>query len=76
MQLDADSQPNVSLPADLESPRAKLVYLYLAAYGTARADRLCGDLEMKKGTVLSIARTLRDRGYLERTDGRYELTRA
>ncbi|WP_049926015.1 helix-turn-helix domain-containing protein [Halopiger goleimassiliensis] len=73
MQIDAETEPNVTLPEDLESPRAKLVYLYLAAYGTARVDRLCGDLGMKKGTVLSISRSLRDRGHLEREDGKFVL---
>ncbi|SDQ47693.1 helix-turn-helix domain-containing protein [Natronobacterium texcoconense] len=75
MQQSADSptKRNVSIPDDLESPRAKLVYHYLAAHGSCPADRLCTDLELSKGTVLSITGTLRKRGYLERRDGRYEL---
>ncbi|WP_408959131.1 MarR family transcriptional regulator [Natrinema sp. 74] len=64
---------DVSLPTDLDSARAKLVYLYLAAGGSATADELCNDLVINKGTVLSITGTLRDRGYLERQDGQFEL---
>ena len=64
---------DVSLPDDLESPRAKLLYLYLSACGGATADDVCESLEMDKGSALSIAGTLRDRGYVRRQDGSYEL---
>lgn len=64
---------DVSIPTDLDSARAKLVSLYLAAAGGATADDLRDELAVTKGTVLSITGTLRDRGYLERRDGRYEL---
>lgn len=64
---------DVSLPTELDSARAKLVYLYLAASDGATAEDLCTDLAVTKGAVLSITGTLRERGYLERTDGRYEL---
>jgi DNA-binding MarR family transcriptional regulator len=64
---------DVSIPTDLDSARAKLVSLYLAAAGGATADDLRDELAVTKGTVLSITGTLRDRGHLERRDGRYEL---
>ncbi|OAQ53612.1 hypothetical protein HTG_04975 [Natrinema mahii] len=73
MTRSATTTPDVSLPTDLDSARAKLVYLYLVATDGATADDLCDDLAVTKGTVLSITGTLRDRGYLERRDGRYEL---
>jgi len=50
------------------------VYLYLAAVGNATADDLCDDLEVGKGSVFSTTGTLRDRGYLERRDGRFDRT--
>lgn len=56
----------VSVPTDLETPRAKLVYLYVAACEGATIDDLCESLELSKGTALTIANTLRDRGHLER----------
>ncbi|WP_254763492.1 helix-turn-helix domain-containing protein [Natrinema marinum] len=64
---------DASIPTDLDSARAKLVYLYLAAVGSATAEDLCEELAVNKGTVLSITGTLRDRGYLERRNGRFEL---
>ncbi|MFA9501378.1 MarR family transcriptional regulator [Natrinema sp. H-ect1] len=73
MTRAATTTPAVSIPTDLDSARAKLVYLYLAATDGATADDLCDDLAVTKGTVLSITGTLRDRGYLERRDGRFEL---
>lgn len=62
-----------SLPADLESPRSKLVYLYLTVRGGATADELRDDLAMKKGAVLAIVGTLRDEGYVRHDDGEYVL---
>lgn len=64
---------DVSIPADLESARAKLVYLYVATSDGASIEQLRRDLGVKKGTVLSITGTLRDRGHLERTDSGFEL---
>lgn len=61
----------VSVPADLESARAKLVYLYLAVRGDATADDVCDALDIDKGSVLTIAGTLRERGYVRRENGRY-----
>ncbi|AGB32449.1 hypothetical protein C488_12333 [Natrinema pellirubrum DSM 15624] len=73
MERSTTTTPAVSIPTDLDSARAKLVYLYLAATDGATADDLCDDLAVTKGAVLSITGTLRERGYLERRDGRYEL---
>ncbi|MDQ2051367.1 MarR family transcriptional regulator [Natronolimnohabitans sp. A-GB9] len=73
MQSEMDSTPNVSLPADLESPRAKLVYLYVAVSAGTTLDQLRDDLGVRKGTALSITSTLRERGYLERTEAGFEL---
>lgn len=61
----------VSLPDDLDSSRAKLVYLCLAVYGESTADELCQRLEMDKGSALSVVSTLRKRGHIERENGRY-----
>jgi len=73
MQPDGHFQSTESVPDDLESPRAKLVYLYVAASDGATVEELCADLCVKKGTALSITGTLRDRGYLERTESGFEL---
>ncbi|MDG5820357.1 helix-turn-helix domain-containing protein [Natronococcus sp. A-GB7] len=71
MQLE--TRPDVSIPGSLESAQAKLLYLYLREWPDASADELCAALDVEKGTVLSIARTLRERGYVERDGGRYRL---
>ncbi|QFU82953.1 MarR family transcriptional regulator [Natronorubrum aibiense] len=73
MHYDGQSRSSVSIPTDLESPRAKLVYLYLSAWPTATTEELCTALDLNTGTVLSITSTLRTRGYLERTDSGFEL---
>ena len=73
MRSTTTTELDESIPTDIDSPRSKLVYIYLSAVGSATADELCDDLAVSKGTILSITGTLRHRGYLERRDGRYEL---
>ncbi|TYL37679.1 MarR family transcriptional regulator [Natronococcus pandeyae] len=73
MKLDGQSRATVSVPDDFESAQAKLVYLYLRVRSESTADEICTALDVDKGAVLSITRTLRNRGHLERVDGRYRL---
>lgn len=73
MNAAAGKQVDASVPDDLESPRAKLVYFYVAVAGEACADDLCASLGLQKGTALSIIGTLRERGHVERTDSGYRL---
>ena len=58
------------LPTELESPRAKLVYLYLRG-NAASIDDLESDLGVRKITLYSILRTLRERDLVEKRDGRF-----
>ena len=64
---------DVAVPTDLESGRSKLVYLYVAVCDGATMQQLCEDLDLRTGTALSITGTLRDGGYLERTDEGFEV---
>ncbi|MXV63985.1 MarR family transcriptional regulator [Natronorubrum sp. JWXQ-INN-674] len=73
MSQNAQPRSTVSVPADVESAQAKLVYLYLSVYPDATPADICGSLEMTKGAVLSITGTLRERGHIERTDSGFEL---
>lgn len=59
------------VPDDLESPRAKLVYIYLEATGGATIDELGEILAMKKINTLSVLRSLSNAGYVERTGSEY-----
>ncbi|ELY52860.1 MULTISPECIES: helix-turn-helix domain-containing protein [Natronococcus] len=68
-----DSRPTVSIPDDFDSAQAKLIYLYLREWPNASADEVCAALGVEKGAFLSVARTLRERDYVERVDGRYRL---
>ncbi|ARS88824.1 MarR family transcriptional regulator [Natrarchaeobaculum aegyptiacum] len=68
-----DTDLDLSVPPALESPRAKLIYLYVSARDGATVEQLQVDLAIKKGTALSIASTLRKRGFLERTDDGFDI---
>ncbi|ELZ00511.1 MULTISPECIES: helix-turn-helix domain-containing protein [Natrialba] len=73
MQLSERPTADVSIPDEFDSAQAKVVYLYLHVWPGSTADDLCAALSINKGTVLSIIRTLRKRGYVERDEGQYRL---
>lgn len=60
-----------SVPSDLESPRAKLVYLFLSTHGEATVSELQSGLDMKKISLYSILSTLCDRGLIDQDAERY-----
>ncbi|WP_345778222.1 TrmB family transcriptional regulator [Halobaculum rubrum] len=68
-----EATPMTQLPNGVSSPRAKLVYLYLATHGAVREDNLCDGLSMKRISLYSILQTLREAGHVEKSDGRYAL---
>ncbi|MDG5820040.1 MarR family transcriptional regulator [Natronococcus sp. A-GB7] len=59
------------LPTEIESPQAKLVYLYLEASGGATASDLNEVLAMKKIGVLSVLNCLTEEGLVEKNGADY-----
>jgi predicted transcriptional regulator len=70
MSVQRPTTPERELPTELESPRAKLVYLYLRT-DTASIDDLQSDLGVQKITLYSILRTLRERELVEKRGGQF-----
>jgi sugar-specific transcriptional regulator TrmB len=56
------------LPTGVESPRGKLVYLYLATAESATLEELHDELDVPRITLYSVLKTLRGRD-LVREDG-------
>jgi Sugar-specific transcriptional regulator TrmB. len=54
-----------TVPSELESPRAKLVYLFLSTHGEATVSELQSCLDMKKISLYSILSTLCERGLID-----------
>jgi DNA-binding IclR family transcriptional regulator len=67
------SSTDVAVPADLNSPRAKLVFLYLSTHEGATIGELQENLAMKKIALYSILKTLRERGLVGQETDRYVL---
>lgn len=63
-----------TLPTDLDSPRAKLVYLYLRGSEGATVDELATDLGMTRLALYSVLRTLRRRELVGKERGRFVTT--
>jgi len=59
------------VPNDLESARAKLVYLTLQASDGATAQELGDLLSMKQINILSVLNSLSGSGYIERSGSEY-----
>lgn len=59
------------IPEAIDSPRAKLVYLYLEAVGRASIDELGTVLVMKKITLLSVLQSLMSDGLVEKRGDEY-----
>lgn len=63
----------VEVPAEIDSPRGKLVYLYLATHGAVTDDELCDGLDMTRLSLYSVLDTLRGADIVAREDSRYTL---
>jgi predicted transcriptional regulator len=62
------------VPDDLESARAKLVYVYLQATGGATIEDLGETLAMKKINALSVLNSLANAGHVDREETEYVVT--
>lgn len=72
MSVQRPTTREEGLPTELESPRAKLVYLYLDhRTDGASIDDLQSDLDVQKITLYSILRTLRERELVEKRSGQF-----
>ena len=65
---------HIEVPRDVQSPRAKLVYLALATGGEATVEELQAALAMTKLTLYGVLRALVERGLVEEVEGRYEVS--
>ncbi|WP_152041762.1 helix-turn-helix domain-containing protein [Salinigranum salinum] len=65
---------HAEVPEEIQSPRAKLVYLSLAAGGPANVDELQSRLSTTKLTLYGVLGTLSERGLVERKRGRYAVS--
>lgn len=63
------------LPGELQSPRGKLVYLYLVQSDGATLADLKADLDLGALTLYSVLKTLRERGLVRREDDRFVTAR-
>ncbi|WP_248515153.1 MarR family transcriptional regulator [Salinarchaeum laminariae] len=63
--------PLEPLPDDLDSPRAKLVFLTLSVAGPTTVAELQNALDVPKLTLLSVLDTLASRELVERTENGY-----
>lgn len=63
------SEPPATVPSDLESPRAKLVYLSIATAEEPTVSELQEMLDIPKLSLLSVVGLLAARDHVERTEG-------
>ena len=71
LETETASAAAPALPRELQSPRAKLVYLYLTTNGDATVSEMGESLGMKKLSLYSILKTLRSEGLVDCDGDRY-----
>lgn len=59
------------LPGELESPRGKLIYLYLTQSDGSTLSDLKRDLDLGALTLYSVLKTLRERDLVRKEDDRF-----
>lgn len=74
MTVSQSQSRTLALPAEVDSPRAKLVYLYLQTTGGATLSDLRDELDLPKLTLFSVLKTLRSRELVECENDRYRVT--
>jgi len=74
MTVSQSQSRTLALPAEVDSPRAKLVYLYLQTAGGATLSDLRDELDVPKLTLFSVLKTLRSRELVECEDDWYRVT--
>ncbi len=72
----AETTSRLSMPTELRSPRAKLVYLFLSMHGTATVGELQDSLNMKKIALYSILKCLEKQGLIAKDGDQYTLQSA
>jgi len=63
--------PDLTVPGSIDSPRAKLVHLYIDAVSGATVDELRSALGLKRISLYSVLGTLEDRDLVEQRNDRY-----
>ena len=68
-------QTTNTLPGELQSPRGKLVYLYLHQSDGATVPDLKADLDLDSLTLYSVLKTLRERELVRKESDRFVTAR-
>jgi predicted transcriptional regulator len=69
----AETAGQISLPGELQSPRAKLVYLFLSMNGTVTISELQESLDMKKISLYSVLKCLEKEDLISKDGDNYAL---
>lgn len=69
----AEPASQIALPGEIESPRAKLVYLFLSMNETVTITELQNSLDMKKISLYSVLKCLEEQNLISKNGESYAL---
>jgi|AntDeeMetagen285_2_1112576.scaffolds.fasta_scaffold10875_2 DNA-binding IclR family transcriptional regulator len=69
--MNSSAETRISLPNELDSADAKLVYLYLTATDEAAVSELHRTLDIPKLTLFTVLDTLTSRGLVQQAEDGY-----
>lgn len=74
MAVEKRSGEPFSLPQDIESSKAKLIYTYICSQDGASIAEIRDDLRMKTVEILPILRTLENKGLICGSSSEYKIS--
>ncbi len=69
----AQSIKELSVPEEINSSTAKLVYVYLKSVTSATLEQICESLSLKQITLLPILKKLITHGFVKKSNQKYSV---
>lgn len=73
LQENVQNLRELSIPEEINSSNAKLIYVYMKSVTTATLEQICSALSMKKITLYPIISTLKNKGFITKSNNVYKI---
>lgn len=70
LTTESDPETELSMPSELNSPCAKLVYLHVSVTGQTSVDDVGDALDLQKITLFGVLDSLTSQGFVEKSGDR------
>jgi DNA-binding MarR family transcriptional regulator len=74
LQKNAQAIKDLSVPEEINSSTAKLIYVYIKSVSSATIEQLSSSLSMKRITLYPIVSTLQQKGFITKSNNLYQVS--